>query len=330
MLRKNGRPDVLQLESFEIAAPGPGEVQIATEFSGINFADLVMRIGFYQDAPPLPFVPGYEVAGRVVATGDGVRMRKGTRVAAVTRFGGYSSHVNLPATDVFQVPRSLGLDEAAAFPVQWLTAWAALHESGRVRRGEKVLVHGGAGGVGLAAVALAQEAGCPVWATAGGPVKCAHLAKLGVTAIDHMDGPWLPKIGLDAMDVVLDPVGGAHLKDSLAATRPGGRVIAYGGADATTTKANPLRGLRMLAQMRMSAIPLLRESKALMGLYLLKLWDAGVDLQPAAERIMTSMVAGTLPKPTVDSVFAAEDAAQAHQYIHDRKNIGKVLLRFEG
>ena len=329
VLRKNGRPEVLQAESFEPAPPGPGEVQIETQFAGVNFADLVMRIGFYRDAPPLPFIPGYEVAGKVVATGEGVKLRKGTRVAAATRFGGYCSHVNIAAESVFQVPRSLGLDEAAAFPVQWMTAWAALHESARVRRGEKVLVHGGAGGVGLAAIAIAQEAGCPVWATAGGPAKCDHLATLGVTAIDHMDGPWRPKVARDAMDVVLDPIGGQHLKDSISATRPGGRVVAYGGADATTPKANLLKGAKMLRAMRFSAIPMLTNSKALMGLNLLRLWEAGHDLKPAAERLMTSMVAGTLPRPTIDSVFDMEDAAQAHQYLHDRKNIGKVLLRFE-
>ena len=328
-LRKHGRPEVLQTEPFAPAPPGPGEVQVAVEFAGINFADLVMRIGFYRDAPPLPFVPGYEVAGKVVAVGEGVKMRKGARVAAATRFGGYSSHVNLPAESVFQVPRSLGLDEAAAFPVQWLTAWAALHESARIRRGEKILVHGGAGGVGLAAIAIAKQEGCPVWATAGGARKCGHSAAMDVTAIDHTDGPWLPKVGADSMDVVLDPIGGDHLKDSLRAIRPGGRVVAYGGADATTPKANLVRGAKMLRAMKMSAIPLLMQSKALMGLNLLRLWDAGHDLRPAAERLMTSMVAGTLPRPTIDSVFPIEEAAAAHQHLHDRKNIGKVLLKFQ-
>lgn len=330
MLRRNGTPDVLRVEEFTLEEPGPGQVQVEVAFAGINFADLVMRIGFYRDAPPKPFVPGYEIAGRIVAIGAGVKgWRKGQRVAAATRFGGYATHVNVPASSLFAVPRSIQLEEAAAFPVQWMTAWAALHESARVRRGETVLVHGGAGGVGLAAIAIARQAGCTVLATAGGPDKVAFLreqARVDV-AIDYQAGPWLDEVGHASVDVVLDPIGGAHLKDSLRAIRPGGRVVAYGASDTTTRRANPLRGLRMLRAMKMSAIPLIMHSKALMGLNLLRLWDAGVDLGPAAENLMTSMVAGSLPKPRVDAVFDLDDAPAAHQYMHDRRNIGKVLLR---
>ncbi len=327
MLRRHGVPSVLAVEGFNPKDPGPGEVQVAVAFAGVNFADLVMRIGFYKDAPPLPFVPGYEISGRIAAIGSGVKgFKVGQRVAAATRFGGYASHVNVPADSLFKVPRSIGLDEAAAFPVQWLTAWAALHESARVRRGEKVLVHGGAGGVGLAAIAIAKEAGCEVYATAGGPEKQAHLAGLGVTAIDYMAGPWLEEVGADSMDVVLDPVGGAHLKESLRCIRPGGRVIAYGASQTTSARRSLRRGIRTLREMRMSAIPLMMHSKALMGLNLLRLWDAGQDLRPAAERLMTGMVAGTYGKPRIDAVFPIEEVAAAHQHLHDRKNIGKVLL----
>jgi NADPH:quinone reductase-like Zn-dependent oxidoreductase len=191
-------------------------------------------------------------------------------------------------------------------------------------------VHGGAGGVGLAAIALARQAGCDVYATAGGPDKVAYLEReAGVTrAVDHTVGSWLEAFGQASMDVVLDPVGGAHLQQSLRCIKPGGRVVAYGASDAAGPRRNLLRGARMLRAMRMSAIPLVMHSKALMGLNLLRLWDAGMDLRPQAENILTSMVAGSLPKPHVDRVFPIEEAAAAHQYIHDRRNVGKVLLGF--
>jgi NADPH:quinone reductase-like Zn-dependent oxidoreductase len=330
MLRKNGRPEVLQLEAFAPEPPAAGEVQVEVAFAGINFADLVMRIGFYRDAPPLPFVPGYEISGKVGAIGEGVKgIKKGARVASSTRFGGYSSHVNIDASGIFALPPSISLEEAAAFPVQYMTAWAALHESARVRRGEKVLVHGGAGGVGLAAIAIAADAGCEVTATAGGPEKARYITEnTPAQGIDYRASPWLEQVGENTMDVVLDPIGGKHLKESIRCIKTGGRVIAYGGADATSEKANLLRGAKMLRAMKFSAIPMLMHSKALMGLNLLRLWDAGVDLRPAAEKLMTSMVAGSIPKPRVDSVFPMEAAAAAHQYLHDRKNIGKVLLSF--
>jgi NADPH:quinone reductase-like Zn-dependent oxidoreductase len=228
VITKHGDPSVLQVQQRpDPPPPGPGQLQVAVRAAGVNFADHLARVGLYPDAPKLPAIVGYEVAGTVEAVGDGVdASRVGERVLAGTRFGGYAEIVNVTASDSVALPDALSFEQGAAVPVNYATAWAALHGYGSLRSGERVLIHAAAGGVGIAAIQFAKAAGAVVHGTAS-PGKHQKLAEFGVDkAIDYRrDGWWK---GLEPYDMVLDALGGTSLRRSYALLRPGGRLVGYG------------------------------------------------------------------------------------------------------
>lgn len=331
-VHRAGPPRVLRPEPFEPEPPGVGEVQVEVTYVGVNFADLLQRIGLYGAAPRRPFVPGFEVAGRVAELGPDVAgIEVGDKVAAVTEFGGYQSHVNARADAVFPVG-SLSMEEAAAFPTVYLTAWEALHNVGRVRAGERVLVHGGAGGVGLAAISIAKHLGCEVYATCGSPDKVRFLQEeAGVEqAFDYRAAPWRPQLeqAVGRVDCVLESQGGKNLRESQQVLQPRGRVVIYGAQEvAPGTRRNVLTALNVVRQMRVPTLPMVRHSTGVLAFHLLWMWRDGVDLRSEAERLIALMEDEKITRPRVDRVFSFDDVADAHQYIHDRKNIGKVLLQ---
>src|SRR6201994_3340428 len=193
VITKHGDFSVLQTQQRpDPPPPGPGEVRIAVRAAGVNFADHLARVGLYPDAPKVPSVVGYEVSGTIDAVGDGVdTARVGERVFGGTRFGGYAELVNIPASDAIPLPESLSFEQGAAIPVNYATAWAALHGYGSLRAGERVLIHAAGGGVGIAAMQFAKAAGAEVRGTAS-PCKHQKLTELGVDrAIDYRrDGWW--------------------------------------------------------------------------------------------------------------------------------------------
>jgi NADPH:quinone reductase-like Zn-dependent oxidoreductase len=166
LITRTGPPEVLRMVEAPDPVPGEGEVKIAVSAAGVNFADVMARLGLYPDAPPLPAVVGYEVAGVVDAVGPGlVPFRPGDRVFAFTKFGGYATAVVAPAVFVSRTPASLSDVEAAAIPVNYLTAYVALETQARLQAGESVLIHGAGGGVGVAATQLAKRRGAVVFGT---------------------------------------------------------------------------------------------------------------------------------------------------------------------
>src|ERR1700761_4808434 len=193
VITKHGPPSVLKVHDRpDPPPPSPGQVRIAVRAAGVNFADHLARVGLYPDAPKVPSIVGYEVAGTIAAVGDGVDpARIGERVLAGTRFGGYAEIVNASAHDTVALPESMSFEQGAAVPVNYATAWAALHGYGSLRAGERVLVHAAAGGVGIAPIQCAKAAGAEVHGTAS-PGKHAKLAEFGVArAIDYRrDGWW--------------------------------------------------------------------------------------------------------------------------------------------
>src|SRR6201982_3233751 len=228
VITKHGDPSVLQVQQRpDPPPPGPGKLRVAVRAAGVNFADHRARVGLYPEAPKVPSVVGYEVAGTIEAVGDGVDpSRVGERVLAGTRFGGYADVVNVAANDSVAIPDALSFEQGAAVPVNYATAWAALHGYGSLRAGERVLVHAAAGGVGIAAIQFAKAAGAEAHGTAS-PGQHQTLVELGVhRAIDYRrDGWWK---GLGRYDLVLDALGGTSLRRSYDLLRPGGRLVAYG------------------------------------------------------------------------------------------------------
>src|ERR1700753_1827395 len=328
VITKHGDPSVLQVQQRpDPPPPGAGQLRIAVRAAGVNFADHPARVGLYPDAPKLPAVVGYEVAGTVEAVGEGVDAdRVGQRVLAGTRFGGYSEIVNVAANDSVPLPDAMSFEQGAAVPVNYATAWAALHGYGSLRAGERVLVHAAAGGVGIAAVQFAKAAGAEVHGTAS-PGKHQKLTELGVDrSIDYRrDGWWK---GLDPYDVVLDALGGTSLRRSYALLRPGGRLVGYGvsamqqGEKRSLRRAAPqalsmLRGFNSLTQ--------LQDSKAVIGLNMLRLWDDRGTLEPWISPLTTALHDGTV-SPVVHAAVPFDDAPTAHRILAARENVGKVVL----
>ncbi|CAN5316733.1 medium chain dehydrogenase/reductase family protein [soil metagenome] len=328
VITKHGDPSVLQVQNRP--DPGPpraGRIQITVHAAGVNFADHLARVGLYPDAPKVPSVVGYEVSGTISAIGAGVDpTRVGERVIAGTRFGGYAEIVDVAASDVISLPDSLSFAQGAAVPVNYATAWAALLGYGSLRAGERVLVHAAAGGVGTAAVQLAKSAGAVVHGTAS-PGKHERLRELGVDrAIDYRRKGWWK--GLEPYDLVLDAMGGTSLRRSYALLRPGGRLAAYGVSAIQQGETRSLRtALPQVASMfrGFNLLKQLDESKTVIGLNMLGLWDDRGTLEPWTAPLKELLTDGTIA-PVVHAEVPFSDAPEAHRILAARENIGKVVL----
>lgn len=334
VLTKAGSPSTLAVQEMEMPTPEAGEIRIKVAFAGINFADLLMRLGLYQPRPKYPFTPGYEMSGTVDAIGDGVEgFSVGQRVVAGVRNGGQSSHVLVSANKALVLPDGISLEVAAAIPVTYLTAHHMLHHLGHLTPDESVLIHGGAGGVGTAALQLCQWAGVTqVWATASGG-KASTIEGFGGVAIDRHNEDFVQvvKQATDGkgVDHILDPIGGDHLARSLSVLKEGGRLYTYGmSAAAPSAKRSLLRSfLAWRKTPKFDPLRLMTRNRGVFGVHMGTWSDEGVMVEQL-NRILEGVQEGHLV-PVIDSIFDVEDVAQAHHHIHDGKNIGKVLLRFK-
>ncbi|MFE0172897.1 medium chain dehydrogenase/reductase family protein [Streptomyces sp. NPDC059002] len=226
-------PEELQFRRGPLPVAGKGQVVVAMEATGVSFAEQQMRRGRYYDQPPFPFVPGYDLVGTVVAAGPGAAPALvGKRVAALTKTGGWASHVALDAADVVEVPDGVGAAQAETAVVNGITAWQMLHRKARVRAGQTILVHGANGGVGSLLVQLAVGAGARVIGTASARHHDA-LRELGVSPVDHRtdDVPRrVRELAPGGVDAVFDHVGGRGIIDSWGLLAPGGTLVSYGTA----------------------------------------------------------------------------------------------------
>ncbi len=227
--------DVLRLEELPDPVPGPGELLVRVDAVALNFPDVLLCAGLYQERPPLPFTPGLEVAGTVVAAGPGAAHAAGDRVLGGPALpaGGLAELAVLPAGGAFAVPAGMPADEAAGFMITYQTAYVGLHRRAALRAGETLLVHAGAGGVGSAAVQVGLAAGARVIATAGGPAKAAVCRELGAhEVIDYTSGDLAARVreltGGRGADVIFDPVGGDTFDASRRCVAFEGRLVVVG------------------------------------------------------------------------------------------------------
>ena len=331
VIARHGNADVLELRETSEPATGAGEVRIRVRAIGINFADLLARIGLYPDAPKPPMVAGYEVAGTVDAIGDGVTsVHPGQRVVALTRFGGYSEVVTVPAAHVYHFPDRLSDSEAAAVPVAYLTAAIALYKMACVSAGDVVLIHNAGGGVGIAATQLARLRRATVIGTASA-AKHDALRSFGVEhAIDYRHANVAGEVrkftrGRGA-DVVIDPIGGTSFGESYRMLAPMGRLVMVGMSAMAGERRNGWRVLRSWwAMKRFDPLSMINRNRGVFGLHLGHLWDERARLQPLMDLILTELEAARLT-PIVARTFPLERAADAHRFIESRANIGKVVL----
>ena len=331
-ITKAGSPEVLQVREAPDPTPRPGEVRIRVEVSGINFADLQARMGIYPDAPKIPCVVGYEVAGIVDAVGDGVaEFKKGQSVLALTHFGGYSDCVSVPAIQVYARPPQMSAQEGAALLVSYLTAYQLLVVMGSIRKDDRVLIQSAAGGLGLAALDICRIHGAETIGLAS-PGKHDFLRKRGLDhAVDSRAKDWAAKVRQitkgDGVQIVLDSQGGPSLRTNYGLLAPTGRLLTFGASSLARGQRRSLSALLqfLFSMPRFSTLRLLNDNKGVAGVNIGHLWQKTAMLRGWGEELMAWYSEGRL-HPHVDRVFPFAEAPAAHQYIHERKAVGKVLL----
>ena len=331
-IRKAGGLDALELRETADPTAGPGEVLIRVRAAGVNFADVLARMGMYPDAPPIPCVVGYEVAGEVTATGPGAEgFAPGDRVIALTRFGGYSTVVAVPQAQVFPMPDDMSFAEAAAIPVNYFTAYLAVVRFGNVQRDERVLIHNAGGGVGIAAIQICRNAGARIYGTASG-WKHERLRGIGADElIDYRAARWDEELRRltdgNGVHLIIDPIGGANLRRDLDALAPLGRLIGFGFSEPVRNgRRSLLRALVSLLRMpRPHFLSLLNENRLVAGLNLGHLWTEIERLHVVGESVLAGWREGWT-RPVIAAQVPFDAAGEAHRLLQERENIGKVVL----
>src|SRR5919107_2791838 len=327
-----GAPEVFETRELPDPTPGDGEIRIRVRAAGVNFADVLARLGLYPDAPKPPMVVGYEVAGHIDRVGHSVvGLSEGDRVISLTRFGGYADTVVVPVAQAFRFPEELSDSEAAAIPVNYLTAPLALNRMAALAIGETVLVHNAGGGVGIAATQLARLRRATVIGTASA-FKHDALRSFGVDhAIDYRDANVAGEVSRitrgRGVDVILDPIGGRSFTDSYRMLAPLGRLVIFGlSAAAPGERRSPLRAFHAWwSTPRFNPMSLINRNRGVFGLHIGHLWDEHQQLAPLMAMLISELHAGRLT-PVVARTFPLERAADAHRFIQSRSNIGKVVL----
>jgi NADPH:quinone reductase-like Zn-dependent oxidoreductase len=328
---------VLEVQSRPAPQPGPGEIRVAVEAAGLNFADVLARAGTYPDAPPTPCVLGYEVAGTVDAVGGGVdSVQPGDRVMAATYFGGQAELVVARAEDSIPIPKGLSATEAAAIPINYGTAYAALVLMAGLRSGETVLIHAAAGGVGTAATQLAVHYGARVIGTASAHKHDAVRRQGAEHVIDYHTGDVAAEVfrvtGGKGVDVAMDALGPRSFRSDWQLLRPGGRLVVYGLTQIQTGDRRDLRAaLGAVLALPFATMPwwkgpgMLNENRGVFGLNLKHWWDREGNLTRLVMPLRELLQGGVI-RPVVDSTFTFERAADAHRRLIAGRNVGKVVL----
>lgn len=336
VVTRYGPPEVLKYQDWPDAELKPGQVLIQVKAIGINFADILARLGLYGGTPKAPFVPGLEVAGvveDVSAQPDPATpsLKKGDRVAALTKFKGYAELVAVSAKQVFPVPDNISFEEAAAMPVNYLTAYHSMFQMGNLQAGDRILIHGAAGGVGVAAVQLAKARKLVTFGTAG-PTKQDYLRQIGVDyPIDYSTQDFekeVRRVAPDGIELVFDAVGGEYFAKGQRCLGPGGRLVVYGfsAAIGPDGKRSLWRILKALLRTPIyHPLPLIDKNIAVIGVHLGRMQGREDLIRKQMDEILKMYQAGEV-KPVIGKTFPLSEAAAAHRFIHDRKNIGKVLL----
>ena len=328
----NGNVSVMKVEERPDPQPKTGQVLVRVKAAGLNFADILARQGLYPDGPPKPCVMGYEASGIIEAAGVDVdRSLIGKAVIAMTRFGGQAELVAVSRAQVFEKPDTLTFEQAAAIPVNYLTAWALLVAMGGLKKDEAVLIHNAGGGVGLAALDIAKQIGAKTFGTAS-TGKHEFLRARGLDhAIDYRTQDWLPVLkdltNGRGVELVIDPLGGPSWKKSYQALRTTGRMGVFGMSVASASGIKgKIRALKAILSMpRFNPIGLMNRNKGVFGLNLGHMWGEGEKVAAWTSEIMRGVAAGWI-RPHVDRAFPFGQIADAHTYIESRKNIGKVVL----
>lgn len=335
IFRRFGEADVLEVEEVPARSPGPGEIAVAVAFSGINYADVLARRGFYKWAPPLPTCVGFELSGTVTAIGAGVTSHVvGDRIAAVSRFGAYAEQVIVEAKRAWKIPDGMSLEHAAAIPAVYITAWQSLCEVARIRRGDSVLIQAVAGGVGLAALQICKHLGVTTYGTASSDDKLEFARKEGLDhAINYARGDFEKEIARltsgRGVDFVLDSLGGEGLRKGYRCLTRGGMVVTIGAAGVAPPHRDPISFLKAGVEIVKGGIyhpfQLIEDNRGIAGVQVLLLWDDLPRLDRAIAELFAWYNTGVI-RPHIDRIVTMDQAAEAHRAIESRGTRGKLLI----
>lgn len=314
--------------------PGPHDYIVGVESFGINFADVMAAAGLYQDMPPIPCVLGYDVMGRVTAVGSEANTDwMGKKVVAFTRFGGYASQACVPESSLLEIPETAG-GEATALATQYCTAYYASHVITRVMPGDFVLVHAAAGGVGQALMELltgsADAEPEKIFGVVGSDEKIEKWASLGrKNLINRKKQRWQDILPKKSLDVIFDSVGGRSVKDGIRWLRPGGRMVSYGAAIRQRDTGGFIKDLRMMIGFGLyHPVPLLMQSKALIGVNMLRVADNRPDiLGHCLQQVGKKFAAGEIRIPFSQG-FPADEISAAHAFIKSGRSAGKIFCNW--
>ena len=335
LVRNGEAREAFETREAPTPQPGAGEIRIAVEAFGLNYADVSARRGLYRDAPPIPCVVGYEVVGRVDALGANVREPEvGRRVVALTRFGGYATHAVTDARAAVPIPDDMDTGIAVAIPTQGCTAYYMAEEMVRLHAGDHVLVQAAAGGVGTLLVQLCKRRGCIVYGTAGSEDKIDLLRRHGRRSSDQLPPRGFCRRGAHGcaappgLDVIFDSLGGSAVRKGIGLLGAGGRIVCYGAASHESGSLQILRTVKFAASFGFPhPIPLLLGSKSIIGVNMLRIADNRPEVLQRCLRAVVELVAGRRsPADRRRALSRRRRSPTAHEFLESRGSTGKIVV----
>lgn len=333
LVKYGSASSAFEIREINTPAPKENEVLIKVAAFGLNFADVMARNKMYKEAPPLPAVLGYDVAGTVESIGANVsNIQPGDQVFAMTRFGGYAEYAVTQAAAVAKIPAGTSMAAATALATQYCTAYYAAAEAANLFNGDKVLIHAGAGGVGTALIQYALYKGCKIFATVGSDEKVQLLSSMGVQhpinyKKEDFSGAVQKITAGKGVDAIFDAVGGIGVKKGMKLLAPGGKMICYGASDLTGKnifgKISTALGFGFY-----HPVMLMMPSRGLIGLNMLRIADEKPAVLNRCLNEVVKLTEAAVFKPVVGKIFNAKDIAQGHDYLAGRQSIGKVVVQW--
>lgn len=342
LVRQGSPEESFELREFPDLIPEKGYIRISVEAFGLNFAEVLARMGLYPEAPRLPAILGYEVVGRVDAVGPNVsRFKVGQRVLAFTLFGGYANQTVASELLAVEIPDTLDAATATALGTQYCTAYYAADEMVRLHAGDHVLIHAAAGGVGIALIQLLKHKGCVIFATAGSEEKVAFLKGLGVDhCINYRRKDFAAEIkkiqskqyDSKRLDVVFDSLGGETTRKSRKLLGRGGRLVSYGIANMAKSGGRLVKTLNAVKTVAefglLSPLKLLARSQGYIGINMLVIGKSRPDIMSRCLKNVADLAARGVLKPHLGKAFSSDQIAEAHRLLESRDSIGKIAIRW--
>ena len=334
IIKKYGAPNVLDVVENENPNPSPNQILIRNQFSGVNFSEIMARMGLYPGAPKPPTTLGSEACGIIESVGNNVTNYKpGDKVMFLTRYNSYSTHICIDQEQAISLPEKFTFEQGAAFPLVYITAYMMMFDLGNFRKDETILIHGAGGSVGIAAIQLAKSMGGSVIATAS-KWKHAKLLELGIDkCIDYNSEDFSEKVmeltNNRGVDLIIDPIGGKNWEISYRCLNKMGKLIIYGNQNFVKGKSfNIYTTIKELISMpKYKPMNLMSDNRSIMGYHLGRLEGSEDKIKRAILSLSKLIETGHLV-PIIDKIFPFYESNKAHEYIQNRKNFGKVLIDF--